>query len=51
VDLPCLGTQTIINAHRSGLRGIAAEAGSTLLLQQEEAVKLANEYKMFIIGI
>jgi len=51
VDLPCLGTQTIINAHESGLRGIAAEAGSTLLLQQEEAVKLANEYKMFIIGI
>jgi DUF1009 family protein len=51
VDLPCIGQETIRNAHASGLRGIAAEAGLTLILDQSETVKLANEYKMFIMGI
>lgn len=51
VDLPCLGPRTIKAAHEFGIRGIAAEAGTTLLLEQNETVRLANLHKIFIIGI
>lgn len=51
VDLPCIGPQTIETAFKYGIRGIAAEAGSTLLLEPEETVRLANKYKIFIVGI
>jgi DUF1009 family protein len=51
VDLPCIGPQTIENAFKYGFRGLAVEAGSTLVLDQEETVKLANKYKIFIVGI
>jgi hypothetical protein len=51
VDLPCIGPDTIVNAHNFGIRGIAAEAGSSLILEQEKTLKLANEYKIFIVGV
>ncbi len=51
VDLPCIGPQTIENAFKYGFRGIAVEAGSTLILDQEETVDLANKYKIFIVGV
>ncbi len=51
VDLPTIGIKTIENAHNSGFSGIAIHTGNTLIVNQEEVVKLANKYKMFIKGI
>lgn len=51
VDLPCIGPDTIENAKKFGIRGIAAEAGSSLILEQAKTIKLANEYKIFIVGV
>lgn len=50
VDLPCIGPDTILNAQKYGIRGIAAEAGSTILLDQINTVKLANRLGIFIHG-
>lgn len=51
VDLPCIGRTTIEKAHKYGIRGIVCEAGLTLLLEQKEAIELADKYKIFIYGI
>jgi DUF1009 family protein len=51
IDLPTIGIQTIENAHRSGLRGLAVHAGNALIVDEKEVVALANKYKMFLVGI
>ncbi|MCM1324478.1 MAG: UDP-2,3-diacylglucosamine diphosphatase LpxI [Acetobacter sp.] len=51
IDLPTIGTKTIENAHLSGFKGIAVHAGNTLIVNEEEVIKLANKYGMFIKGI
>lgn len=51
VDLPCIGTETVEMAHHYGIRGIAAEAGSALVIEQAKTIKLADKYKIFIVGI
>ncbi len=51
IDLPTIGTRTIENAHKSGFKGIAVHAGNTLIVNEEEVIKLANEYGLFIKGI
>lgn len=50
-DLPAIGPNTIIEANKAGLAGIALEAGSTFILGQDEVIKKANETGVFIIGI
>ncbi len=51
LDLPTIGMRTVENAHQAGLKGLAVHAGNALMVNEIEAVKLANSYKMFIIGI
>ncbi len=51
IDLPTIGIKTIENAHNSGLRGIAIHAGNTLVVDEEKVIKLADKYKMFVVGI
>ena len=51
IDLPTIGTATIENAYKSGLRGVAVHEGNALIVNQDEVIKLANQYKMFVIGI
>jgi len=51
IDLPTIGTTTIENAHNSGLKGLAIHAGNALIVDEQEVIKLANKYKMFLIGI
>lgn len=51
IDLPTIGVKTIENAYKSGFRGIAIHEGNTLVVNQEEVVKVANKYKMFIKSI
>ncbi|MBR6327559.1 MAG: UDP-2,3-diacylglucosamine diphosphatase LpxI [Alphaproteobacteria bacterium] len=51
VDLPTIGVTTIENAHQAGLKGLAVHAGNALVVNQKEVVRLANLYKMFLIGV
>ncbi|WP_172822899.1 LpxI family protein [Granulibacter bethesdensis] len=50
-DLPTLGPRTVRAAIEAGLRGIAFEAGGTILTAQAEMVRLADEGGLFLIGI
>ena len=51
IDLPTIGVTTIENAYKAGLRGVAVHAGNALIVNETEVIKLANKYKMFIIGV
>ncbi len=50
-DLPTLGENTILAAHKAGFDGIAFSAGKTLLVDQESMVKQANKCKLFLYGM
>ena len=50
-DLPTIGPDTIRNAHNAGLVGLVVHAHNALLIHRDEVVRLADEYKMFIIGV
>jgi DUF1009 family protein len=50
-DRPVIGPQTVILAAESGLCGIAAEAGATLVLDRDEVVRLADARGLFVVGI
>lgn len=51
VDLPSIGTHTIENAYMNGLRGIAVQAGSTLVINKEAVITRANELGLFVVGV
>ena len=51
IDLPTIGVKTVENAIESGLRGIIVHAGNGLIVDESEAVALANKHKLFILGI
>lgn len=50
-DLPTVGPNTLHLLRECGMLGVAAEAGGSLLLEREEAVRLADENGLFIAGI
>jgi DUF1009 family protein len=50
-DRPAIGPQTVLLAAESGLRGIAAEAGATLVLDRDEVIRLADSTGLFVVGI
>lgn len=51
IDLPTIGPRTLENAKASGLDGLAVHAGNTLIVDEEEVIKLANKLGLFIMGI
>ena len=51
VDLPAIGPDTVEKAANAGLRGIAIEAGRSLLLQREQTISLAKTHNIFIFGM
>lgn len=50
-DLPAIGPETVRAVASTGLRGIAIEAGRSLILDLETTVKEANSANVFIIGL
>jgi hypothetical protein len=50
-DLPTIGEQTIRNASMAGLRGIAFEAGGTILTNRPAMIEAADAAGLFLIGI
>lgn len=51
VDRPVIGPQTVTVAAESGLRGIAAEAGATLLLDRDAVARAADAVGLFVVGV
>jgi len=51
VDLPTIGCDTIKMAKQAGLRGIAVEAGATLVINLDAVVKRADRDGLFMMGI
>lgn len=50
-DLPTIGIATINNCYAAGIKGIAIEAGSTLILERKKVIELVDELKMFLIAV
>ncbi len=51
IDLPTIGVDTVINAHKAGLRGIAVEAGSALVIEKDKVVAVADKLGLFVVGV
>lgn len=51
LDLPAIGPDTIDQAHRSGFKGIAVNAGACLLIDRDELVARANKCGLFVVGV
>ncbi|MDD4617156.1 MAG: UDP-2,3-diacylglucosamine diphosphatase LpxI [Alphaproteobacteria bacterium] len=50
-DLPAIGPDTVKAAIKAGLKGIAAEAERSLLIDRDTTKQIADENNVFIIGI
>lgn len=50
-DLPTIGVATIKNCAEAGIKGIAIQANSTLVLDKELVIKTADELGLFLIVI
>lgn len=50
-DLPAIGPSTIAAAVAAGLRGIAVEAGATLVLDREAVIEAADRAGIFVVGV
>ncbi len=50
IDLPAIGPATVDGAAKSGLRGIAVEAGGALMLEPEELAREADAAGMFVVA-
>jgi len=51
VDLPAIGSATVAHAAAAGLRGIAVEAGGSLILDRVAVVREADAAGLFIVGV
>ena len=50
-DLPTIGSRTIRAAAEAGLRGVAFEAGGTILAEREAMVEAADSAGLFLLGV
>jgi DUF1009 family protein len=51
VDMPVVGPQTIENAARAGLAGVAIEAGCVLVLERTHVARTADRLGCFVQGL
>ncbi|MGR4000553.1 MAG: LpxI family protein [Alphaproteobacteria bacterium] len=50
LDLPSMGPQTIEAAQIARLKGVALEAGASLLLERERTLAMADTAGIFVYG-
>lgn len=50
-DLPTIGPRTLEGAAAAGLRGVAIEAGGTLLTDRAACIATADRFGLFLVGI
>ncbi len=51
IDLPTMGITTVEKAAAAGLRGIAVEAGGSLLVDRSAVAEAADRLGLFVVGI
>ncbi|WP_207458497.1 UDP-2,3-diacylglucosamine diphosphatase LpxI [Azospirillum sp. SYSU D00513] len=51
IDLPTMGTVTLEKAARAGLRGIAVQAGGSLIVDRAAVAELADRLGLFVVGV
>ncbi|PCJ01194.1 MAG: UDP-2,3-diacylglucosamine pyrophosphatase [Alphaproteobacteria bacterium] len=51
LDMPTIGVQTIINAHKAGLSGIVLHADNVIVVDMKTVAKYADKYKLFVVGV
>ena len=51
VDLPTIGRTTVEIAAAAGLRGIAVEAGATLIIERDAVIRAADTAGVFVTGV
>ncbi len=51
IDLPTMGVTTVEKAAAAGLRGIAVEAGGSLLVDRPAVAEAADRLGLFVVGI
>jgi DUF1009 family protein len=49
-DLPSIGPETVLNASRAGLAGIAVVAGGTIIAEPLRLVEAADFNGLFVVG-
>jgi DUF1009 family protein len=50
-DMPTVGARTISNAVAAGVRGIAVEAGATILANRVQMIEKADAAGLFLVGV
>lgn len=50
-DLPTVGPDTVEYAFNAGVRGVAFEAGSTILVNRMQLIEIADKVGVFLVGI
>ena len=50
-DLPTIGPDTMRHAAAAGLRGVAFEAGGTILAEREASIAAADQAGLFLLGL
>ena len=50
-DLPSIGSGTVEGSATAGLKGIALEAGGTLIIDREAVIRAADAAGLFIVGL
>jgi UDP-2,3-diacylglucosamine hydrolase len=50
-DLPTIGPETLRGAAAAGLRGVAFEAGGTILAERDAAIAAADQAGLFLLGL
>jgi hypothetical protein len=51
IDLPVIGPRTIVNASRTGLRGVAVGAGVTVIIDEQRTIEIANRLGLFVLSV
>lgn len=51
IDMPAIGPGTVTKAAAAGLKGIAVVAGSTLVVDVQEVIRLADRHGLFVVGV
>ena len=51
VDLPTIGVDTLLEAERAGLAGIAVEAGGALVVDRAGVIEAADRAGLFVVGV
>jgi DUF1009 family protein len=50
-DLPTIGSATVLGASKAGLRGIAIEAGSVIVIDRDQVAETADRHGLFVLGV